>query len=565
MNPLPDNRSRPGIRELLVFSGLAEAYTILSGGTLSKDDLVLIEKAVGLKSHGENKTNGVQEKFSEKQLESALSFLGVKYGSKFLRNDVTKNSKDRREAISLFIKLKRLGFIKETKSGFHKVIGKQEARKRLEEINNDPRGLDEIIGSSRSGWSRDDLLMEAGVHSDVKPYLTHVSNKRILNILSARIRKKDWRNVEAVLEELESRLSDLTNSEFKEFTRELNQIERAEKRLLNNLLKEKSWIKRRLRSIGRRVNGSVQTKGYTRGMGGAEAFFLHVKKYMETGNVGYLDMALSYVNSTSDYPLYQKIVNYLENGEALSIEELARFTRKLQTSEAIVILSILRKNSGYRRFLPLLKNRILVDTRAGRRDSSKTIFTFNRRGGRVDVRRSVFRLARNSHEFLVYRRRARLPGVTLVVDVSGSLRGFSGEVLLYSSILSEMIDHLIVFSDRPLVYKCSKKCRVEEILVSTEFAGNTDIIKALEEAESHTPRTGKIVVVSDFRHNTSERHSLIEHVRTILSEGRRITFIAVGNIDAKTASALEVLGAKVLEPSNPRVLRRVLFRELRSR
>jgi hypothetical protein len=567
MNSLNNDKNRPGIRELLVFRQIMDTYTILSGSTLGRDDLTLIEKAVGLKHRHDNfnHSSDHQEKFSEKQLETALSFLGIRFGTKFLRKDITRNNRDRKKAVSLFIELKRLGFIKETKSGFHRVISREEARKRVKEIIRDPRGLNEIMGTARSGWDTDDLLMEADIHNNVKPYLKHISNRRILKVLSARVKKKDWRNVEAILEEMDSRLPNLTNSEFKEFTRELARIKQVKKGLVNKVMNEKSGYKWRFHGT-EGMNDLAHNSGYTRGMGGAESFFLYVKKYMETGNAGYLDMALSYVSSSADYPLYRRIVDFLENRETLNTGELIGLIKRLKPDEAVVILSVLQRTKAYRWLLPALKNRILVETKAGKRDSKKIKYTVQRYGGRVDTRRSIFRLARNTHEFVVYRRKTRLPGVTLVVDVSGSLRGFSGDVLLYASTLSGMVEYLIVFSDRPFVYRCGKKCRIEEILSNIEFGGNTNIIEALKEAEKHTSSTGKIIVISDFRHNTSERQHLVKLAGDILlNKRRKITFIAIGNVDTRMASALEGLGARVVEPSDPRVLRRILFRELQSR
>ncbi|MCE4606019.1 MAG: hypothetical protein F7B59_01620 [Desulfurococcales archaeon] len=558
-------------REIITFSRLIETYSILYGleGKMEGTDLNLLCRSLGVCSGPAMELRRAVN--PEAIIEESLSTLGLHYGDRFRRRDIY-NAHDYRKAVTSFLFLKRLGVIQETKSGLHRVLDKKETQSLVKQFKDNKASLEEVIGKSKAGWGRDDLLMEAEVKSDPSPYLSFLSSKRLLDILSARVRKKDWETVSKVVRELNSRINRLSNREITRLAREVENNPRiANSQLIGNLLKRKPSLRNRLaksqiepRTI-RNHNECTQTSnGYSRSMGGSQSFSHYLRRYLETGNPGYLDMALSSVKEEDDYPLYARLVRYIEaEGESVHAKMIGLAYRLLYP-ETDMIPRIIAGKRVKRRLISFLRDRILLEAKAGKKKISRKIYTDSRSGGRLDIRRSSFRLARFHNRPLIYRRNVRKHGAVLVVDTSGSLSKFSGEVIFYSSLFSRLVENLVVFSEESHVFKCREKCSIDSILDKLSFGGNTDLVNVLEAAVGLSRSYRKIIVISDLKHNVSSRYMLVKKVGEILAMQRKIVFILVGDYDKKNSIVLSDIGARVVLPGNIRELKRILYRELLS-
>lgn len=558
-------------REIITFSRLTETYSILYGlrGRMEEKDLSFLCKSLGVCLESSKESRKTDD--PEIIIEESLSTLGLHYGDRFRRRDVY-NKPDYRKAVSSFVFLKRLGVIQETKSGLHRVLDKKETQQLVKQFKENKRSLEEVIGKSKTGWSRDDLLMEAEVKSDPSSYLSYLSSKRLLDVLSARIRKKDWKTVNKIFRELNSRINKLSNKEISRLARELENTPRiTDNQLIENLLKRKPSLKNRLAKNRKKPvavysqNDNAQlSDGYSRSMGGSQSFSYYIRRYLETGNLGYLDMALSSVQEDSDYPLYARLAKYIEKGDEIEHTRMISLAYRLLYPETDIIARIVAGKRIKRRLIHFLQDRILLEAKAGKKKISKKIYIDSGNGGRLDIRRSSFRLVRFHNRPLIYRMNVRKHGAVLVVDTSGSLSKFSGEVILYSSLFSRLIESLIVFSDESHIFKCGKKCNVDSILDKLVFGGNTNLVNALETAADLSRSYRKIVVVSDLKHNVGNRHLLVNKVEEILAMRRKLVFILVGDYDERTSAILADMGARVILPGDVRKLKRVIYRELLS-
>ncbi|MCE4614745.1 MAG: hypothetical protein F7B60_04365 [Desulfurococcales archaeon] len=563
--------SRVSPREAIIFSRLIETYAVLQDleGKVRERDLNLICESIGICTGTPREPEKLND--PEALIEQGLSILGLRYGDCFRRRDVYR-SPDPRKSVSLFVLLKRLGVIRETRSGLHRVLDKREIQRLVKQFRRNNRSLNKIVGESQVGWSRDDLLMEAEIKSDLSTYLSYMDNKKLLDVLSARIRKRDWKTTSKIIKELNSRINKLSSREISRLAHEVENNPRiADNKLLENLLKRKPSLTNKLirnrekaKAIGNQMQGTELAAGYTRNMGGSPSFSTYLRRYLETGNLGYLDMALSSVREDNNYPLYDRLVKYIETGEDSEPIKVLSLAYSLLYPETDVIASIISSKSVKRRLLHFLQDRILVEAKAGRKKTSKKTYTDSGNSGRLDVRRSSFRLARFHNKPLLYRRNVRKHGAILVVDTSGSLSQFSGEVILYSSLFSKLIETLVVFSDKSQVFKCRKKCRIDSILDKLAFGGNTNLVNALETAFGLSRYYRKIIVISDLKHNVSDKGLLVKRVGEILARQRKIVFLLVGDYDKRTSAILADTGAKLIFPGDVRRLKRILYRELLS-
>jgi hypothetical protein len=130
---------------------------------------------------------------------------------------------------------------------------------------------------------------------------------------------------------------------------------------------------------------------------------------------------------------------------------------------------------------------------------------------------------------------------------------------------SKLIENLIVFADKIKVFRCRKRCKIESILDALSFGGNTNLVGALEVAFDLSKYYRKIIVVSDLKHNVSNKQLLVDTVHEMLSKRRKLVFILVGDYDRRTSGILSDIGAKVILPDDIKNLKRVLYKELLSR
>ncbi|MEB3825495.1 MAG: VWA domain-containing protein [Desulfurococcales archaeon] len=555
------------IGSVIVFCNILSVYRILRG-ELSRADVEMLSKAVlgrelVIPEHRQLSSSGDVRSLIERDLKQ----LNLGYGDRFTRR-IVYESPDREAAIKSFLRLKRLGFIVESKSGIHRVVGRNEASRIIREIEEGGESLDNIMVNSSVGWSEDDLLMEA--ETRMQQDLSSIDNKKLLKMLHARIRKGDIETSRAILREIMGRMNRLSSREVSQLAREVMRnpsiVSEDEVRALverkPSLLSKLSKHGFKTRLNPRQPPGYYRS-GYSRQLGGADASSIYLRRYAETGNPGYLDMWLSSLAvEGDDYSLARRVAESLESRDykGLDTRVISRLYR-IAREDAVIIMSLLLKDSSSNRLKRSLARMVFNKAKYGRREYPSRSVTTVKSGGRIDKRLSIYRMTRLSLPLLAYRVKSRKPSVALLVDTSGSLRNYSSEVVLYSSVLKNLLDVMIVFSDRAKVFRCSgRTCDPSIILGKIDFSGNTNIVNALERASAFRAR--KIIVITDLKHNMGSIDDLVRETRKLLVKRRRVVYLVVGEYDRRVLSSLADVEAKVVVADSYRSVIRALYREM---
>lgn len=257
----------------------------------------------------------------------------------------------------------------------------------------------------------------------------------------------------------------------------------------------------------------------------------------------------------------EAIVEALESGG--SLEGLTSTLWRLGPARAIQVLRGLysRATPESRRLLVRAASSLLhrFASREGLRLLPRTV-TSPIRPGRLEVRRTIYRLGRMAPDPLVFRRRLRSRNVSLALDVSGSMVEHSMWALSIAMLFSANIQRLVMFSSEPLVFDAPlTPTTLAETLLSTRFAGYTDIAGALEAAAGGGSR--RIVLVSDLR-QTVEPGDPAAVASALSRRGYRILAITPPSHDAQMRRRLEEAGVAVRVAYTPREAAREVLRSI---
>ena len=256
------------------------------------------------------------------------------------------------------------------------------------------------------------------------------------------------------------------------------------------------------------------------------------------------------------------IVDALEGG-APSLDGLLSSLWRLGPPRALQVLRGLysRATPEARRLLVRAAASMLYrfSAREGLRLLPRTILSQSP-PGRLEVRRTVFRLSRMAPDPLVFRRRLRSRSVSLALDVSGSMIEHSIWALSIALLFSSNVSRLVLFSSEPLVVEGPfTPRRLAETLLAARFAGYTDIAGALDAAAAGGSR--RLVLVSDL-HQTVAPGDPAEVAASLTRRGYRILAIAPPSHHAETRRRLEEAGAKVRVAYTPRDAAREVLRSI---
>ena len=146
---------------------------------------------------------------------------------------------------------------------------------------------------------------------------------------------------------------------------------------------------------------------------------------------------------------------------------------------------------------------------------------------------------------LRYKQKTRRPSIVVVLDKSGSMRPYSIVAMLAAAAFAGVVDKIVLFDSNTYIYSNKSTRMIHkmlEMLLSTEFDGYTDIIKALREAAKHHKKTKIMVVVSDLRQTVRYRNAHIELINTIhelYKQGWRLFIIAPPTVDRRITRIIQ--------------------------
>jgi uncharacterized protein with von Willebrand factor type A (vWA) domain len=295
-------------------------------------------------------------------------------------------------------------------------------------------------------------------------------------------------------------------------------------------------------------------------------------RYLETGNEGWRDMAVdeaeraialaaraSGARAGSADPSRAESIARLAltvaslasgPGEAAAAETVYA---RLGPAEAIRVIKAAYSRATdeeARRLLAASLERML--TRLASREGLRLLprWRLSEARGRVDVRRSVYRLVRSSPRPIVFRERERAARISLALDVSGSMIDYSSWALTVATLFARNIERIVMFSHVVRVVEGPLKAReLAEVLLSTEFRGLTNISAALREAAAGGSR--RIVVVSDLK-QTVDDEPVASVVERVARSGRRVVFIAPPSAPWEEVEAVVRAGGRVTVAYTPR-------------
>ncbi|MCE4617055.1 MAG: VWA domain-containing protein [Desulfurococcales archaeon] len=500
---------------------LTNLYGLLLGRELTHSDFELLYRSVGL-----NKLTAEESGFKVNVWESIkndVSKLPRGFGGSFTRNQLIAEAKSRNDpsVIEAYLRLKRLGFVYEGRDGKQHVLGYREAKVKAAHMPSSKESLEHLIASSKSGWGRDDLLLEARINSaDKLVSLDKLRDNRLLDVFDASLRAGNRRRVKSISEELADRLHHLGSSD----RGKLRRIARKYRREL-----ERAGVDNRV------IEAFEERRGRR---GDIKGWRLYARRFLENGNPGYLDM----LNSETDNTIVSMYVRKLLDGDLSgAMEILSNASRRLNAYEILLLLRMADKLG--KRIPRFFRQKIVIRKafggEVGRR---KRFVTF--RKGRVDVRRSIYMSLRLNGSPLVFRFKPGIAKISLAIDVSGSVAPYSTDVLLMASSFTGNIAKVVIFSDKVLTVDARHVLKkFDQLLSAMEFGGYTDLASALKAASKGVSR---VVVISDFRHNVGSIDKVFDIVEQRIARGVKFYFIGVGKTDKRVSRRLEESGARVL-------------------
>ncbi len=304
--------------------------------------------------------------------------------------------------------------------------------------------------------------------------------------------------------------------------------------------------------------------------------------FHETGNPGRRDMALYLAGEAVESLEAAGLTGGLGRVSAETVRSLARLAEaialsdspgelaeelllRLPPGDAVTVLRSLyaRAFPEERELLVAAAERILarLSSREGLRLLPKWVVSGER--GRVDVRRSVYRLVRRLPHPLIYRRRLKSRRMVLVLDVSGSMIDHAAWAAGIAMLFSRNVERLVTFSGRPGVIEGPLKPReLARALLEAEFRGLTNVAAAIRASEK--PGVRSVVLVSDLKQTVAGEEPPEAAAERLLRRGHRLIAVVPRGYDAEAAERLEAVGARVVYAPTPRLtaihLLRVLLR-----
>lgn len=193
-------------------------------------------------------------------------------------------------------------------------------------------------------------------------------------------------------------------------------------------------------------------------------------------------------------------------------------------------------------------------------------WTKSRIRGRINVRETLLNIIRFKNNPVVYRDRNELKDVNLVVDISGSMDKYSTWVLLTASAFIKNVKRITLFHSDTITIDVQGSRYINlliDYLLTLEFRGYTDIVKALRETVKGA-RTRRIILISDLKQTVNSDEDVSDFIINLVSKGWSITVIAPLSADELVLRALNENGIPVYLIDDPLRTPLVFYRVWRS-
>lgn len=193
-------------------------------------------------------------------------------------------------------------------------------------------------------------------------------------------------------------------------------------------------------------------------------------------------------------------------------------------------------------------------------------WTKSRIKGRIDVRETLLNITRFKSNPIVYRDRNELKDVNLVADISGSMNKYSTWVLLTASAFIKNVKRITLFHSDTITIDVQGSRHIDlliDYLLTLEFRGYTDIVKALRETVKGA-RTHRIILISDLKQTVKSDESVSDIIINLVSRGWSITVIAPLSADETVVHTLHESGVPVYLIDNPLKTPLVFYKVWRS-
>jgi len=249
--------------------------------------------------------------------------------------------------------------------------------------------------------------------------------------------------------------------------------------------------------------------------------------------------------------------------EALGEALLGSIASTLGLPETVRILRAAYRRAGSaesRRLLVLSMERLLA--RMASREGLRLLprWRLGEIRGRVEVRRSIYRMVRGSQDPLVFREKVRAARISLALDISGSMIDYSSWALLVASLFTRNIERLVLFSHTVRVLEGPFKARqLAEILISMEFKGFTNISAAVRAAAEGASR--RVVVVTDLK-QTVDGEPVHQAVASVRRSGKTVIFVTTPSAPWDEVERVESAGGRVVIAYTPRQAAQRILRVL---
>lgn len=268
----------------------------------------------------------------------------------------------------------------------------------------------------------------------------------------------------------------------------------------------------------------------------------------------------------SEIARLKQLFDAAERGDSYTL--MKNIVKSMDVFEALKLLHAVYSSTNDRRirsYAIMLMKSLWREARAeyGMRLSRKSRFSGTR--GRLHIRKTLENIVRFSSNPIVKTTRYSTKQYTVVVDKSGSMRPYAIYTVLAASALAASISRLIIFDENATMYSNLKRVnplRIVDLVLSTKFAGYTDIVNALRLAARATiPQ--HMVLISDLKQTIAVDESIEEILRELRQRGWRITIILPPKHDTRVVNKIRHY-ARLYVIKSPQDIAPVMRRIIRS-
>ncbi|BES81314.1 hypothetical protein PABY_08810 [Pyrodictium abyssi] len=243
----------------------------------------------------------------------------------------------------------------------------------------------------------------------------------------------------------------------------------------------------------------------------------------------------------SEIARLKQLFDAAERGDTYTL--MKNIVKSMDVFEALKLLHTVYSSTNDRRirsYAVMLMKSLWREARVehGMRLSRKSCFSSTR--GRLHIRKTLENIVRFSSNPIVRITRYSTKQYTVVVDKSGSMRPYAVYTVLAASALAASISRLIIFDENATMYsnlKLVNPLRIVDLVLSTKFAGYTDIVNAIRLA-ARAAMPQHMVLISDLKQTIAADEPIEDILRELRQRGWRITIILPPKHDTRVANKI---------------------------